>query len=259
MKWSWLWKRERPVSVRFSDLAWDVHSHLVPGVDDGAPDLEVALEMVRGMHALGYKGMVLTPHVMSDLYPNSPETLRPAFESLQSALKEARIPLKLELAAEYLLEPECLELLQSGELLTFTCADHAGNTKEVVLMEFGFHHAPNEDLVKEALFAAQTRGLTPLLAHCERYPYLHKEEGLLEMWRERGGWMSVNAASLGGAYGPETKAMAERAMDRGWVSFVCSDAHGERHVHAVSGLARSRSVRQWLDKGHSKHSGLTLP
>jgi len=161
MKWSWPWKRERPASVRFSDLAWDVHSHLVPGVDDGAPDLDAALDMVRGMHALGYKGMVLTPHIMSDLYPNSPETLRPAFESLQSALKEARIPLKLELAAEYLLEPESLELLHSGELLTFTCADHAGNAKEVVLMEFGFHHAPNDDLVKEALFAAQTRGLTP--------------------------------------------------------------------------------------------------
>lgn len=256
MKWSWPWKRERPASVRFSDLAWDVHSHLVPGVDDGASDLDAALDMVRGMHALGYKGMVLTPHIMSDLYPNSPETLRPAFESLQRALTEARIPMKLELAAEYLLEPECLELLQSGELLTFTCADHAGNAKEVVLMEFGFHHAPNEDLVKEALFAAQTRGLTPLLAHCERYPYLHKEEGLLEMWRERGGWMSVNAASLAGAYGPETRDMAKKCMDRGWVSFLCSDAHGMRHVRALEALSTSKTVARWLASGQSLHRGL---
>lgn len=256
MKWSWPWKRERPASVRFSDLAWDVHSHLVPGVDDGASDLDAAMDMVRGMHALGYKGMVLTPHIMSDLYPNSPETLRPAFESLQSALKEARIPMKLELAAEYLLEPECLELLQSGELLTFTCADHAGNAKEVVLMEFGFHHAPNEDLVKEALFAAQTRNLTPLLAHCERYPYLHKEQDLLELWRERGGWMSVNAASLAGAYGPETRDMAKKCMDRGWVSFLCSDAHGVRHVRALEALSTSKTVARWLAAGHSLHRGL---
>ena len=256
MKWSWLWKRERPASVRFSDLAWDVHSHLVPGVDDGAPDLEAALEMVRGMHALGYKGMVLTPHVMSDLYPNSPETLRPAFDSLQAAVDQAQLPVKLKLAAEYLLEPECLELLQSGELLTFTCDDQAGNEKEVVLMEFGFHHAPHEDLVKESLFAAQTRGLTPLLAHCERYPYLHKEDGLLELWRERGGWMSVNAASLAGAYGPETRDMAKKCMDRGWVSFLCSDAHGMRHVRALEALATSKTVVRWMASGQSLHRGL---
>ncbi|MDA0939954.1 MAG: hypothetical protein O2990_03030 [Bacteroidetes bacterium] len=256
MKWSWLWKRERPASVRFSDLAWDVHSHLVPGVDDGAPDLEAALEMVRGMHALGYKGMVLTPHVMSDLYPNSPETLRPAFDSLQAAVDQAQLPVKLKLAAEYLLEPECLELLQSGELLAFTCVDQAGNEKEVVLMEFGFHHAPHEDLVKESLFAAQTRGLTPLLAHCERYPYLHKEDGLLELWRERGGWMSVNAASLAGAYGPETRDMAKKCMDRGWVSFLCSDAHGMRHVRALEALATSKTVVRWMASGQSLHRGL---
>lgn len=256
MRWSWPWKRTRRAVVRFTDLAWDVHSHLVPGVDDGAPDLEAAIQMVRGMHALGYKGMVLTPHVMSDLYPNTPETLRPAFDSLQSALREARIPMELQLAAEYLLEAECLELLHSGELLTFTCLDQAGSTQEVVLMEFGFHHAPNEDLVKEALFAAQTRGLTPLLAHCERYPYLHKEEGLLEMWRERGGWMAVNAASLAGAYGPETRDMAKKCMDRGWVSFLCSDAHGMRHVRSLEALATSKTVERWMASGQCLHRGL---
>jgi protein-tyrosine phosphatase len=256
MRWSWPWKRERSASVRFSDLAWDVHSHLVPGVDDGAPDLDAALDMVRGMHALGYKGMVLTPHIMSDLYPNSPETLRPAFESLLTALEEAHLPMQLELAAEYLLEPESLELLQSGELLTFTCLDHAGSAREVVLMEFGFHHAPHEDLVKEALFAAQTRGLTPLLAHCERYPYLHKDDALLELWRERGGWMSVNAASLAGAYGPETRDMAKKCMDRGWVSFLCSDAHGMRHVRALEALATSNTVARWMASDQCLHRGL---
>jgi len=252
----WPWRRERPSIVRFRDWKWDLHSHLVPGVDDGAESVDDALEMLRGMHALGYTGMVLTPHVMRDLYPNSPATLRPAFEALERAVAEARIPVELRLAAEYHLEPESLNSLEKGDLLTFRCADKDGAVKEVVLLEFGFHHAPNEDLVKEALFHAATRGLTPLLAHCERYPYLHKDAGLLELWMERGGWMSVNAASLAGAYGPETRDMAKKCMDRGWVSFVCSDAHGMRHVRALETLGSSRTVAQWISQGQSLHRGL---
>ncbi len=256
MRWSWPWRREQPASVQFSKLGWDVHSHLVPGVDDGAPDVESALEMVRHMVALGYRGMVLTPHIMSDLYPNSPATLQPAFDALVKAVQDAKIPMKLELAAEYLLEADFLTLLTSDDVLTFRCRDQRGDVKEVVLLEFGFHHAPDENLVKEALFEAQTKGLTPLLAHCERYPYLHKNEGLLDLWRSRDGWMSVNAASLAGAYGPETRDMARRCMERGWVSFVCSDAHGMRHVRALESLGNSRTVFKWMQDGHSLHAHL---
>lgn len=258
MPFRWPWNQPSPARVEFSELGWDLHSHMVPGVDDGAADLEAALAMVKGMAKLGYHGLVITPHIMADLYPNTPETLRPAFARLVQAVEEQNIPMKLHLAAEYHLDHEFMAAMEHGELLTIPWAQ-GGVRKKLILVEFGFHQPPEKAMVEEALFTLQTRGLTPLLAHCERYPYLHADDGLLALWAERGGWLSVNAASLGGAYGPETKAMAERAMDRGWVSFVCSDAHGERHVHAVSGLARSRSVRQWLDQGHSKHLGLTLP
>ena len=187
--------------MKFSQLGWDVHSHLVPGVDDGAPDVDAALEMVRHMVALGYRGMVLTPHIMSDLYPNSPGTLRGPFDDLVQAVKEAGIPMELRLAAEYLMDADMLRTLKEGDPMTFSC-DDGQRAHEVMLMEFGFHHAPEEALVKDALFEAQTRGITPLLAHCERYPYLHKDAALLELWHERGGWMAVNAASLGGSLRP---------------------------------------------------------
>ena len=111
-------------------------------------------------------------------------------------------------------------------------------------------------MLQRALTYAQTHGLTPLLAHCERYPYLHKNEALLDLWRERGGWMSVNAASLVGAYGNEVKDMAHRCMTQGWVSFVCSDAHGMRHVRALESLSHSRHVAQWMEEGHCLHAGL---
>ena len=255
MKWSWPWRREAPASVKFSQLGWDVHSHLVPGVDDGAPDVDAALEMVRHMVSLGYRGMVLTPHIMSDLYPNSPSTLRGPYDNLVRAMQEAGIPMELRLAAEYLMDADMLRTLKEGDPMTFSC-DDGQRAHEVMLMEFGFHHAPEEALVKDALFEAQTRGITPLLAHCERYPYLHKDVSLLELWHERGGWMAVNAASLAGAYGPETRNLAKQFMERGWVSFVCSDAHGMRHVRALESLGNSRTVAQWMAAGHSLHGGL---
>ena len=174
MKWSWPWRRNEPAEAPFRELGWDVHSHLVPGVDDGAQDLEASLDMVRGMAALGYRGMVLTPHIMADLYPNSHATLKPAFETLVHAVQDASIPIELQLAAEYLLDVDCLKQVQENDVMTFHCTDDKGLTRQVLLLEFGFHHAPDTALVKELLFEAQTQGLTPLLAHCERYPYLHR-------------------------------------------------------------------------------------
>ncbi len=109
MNWRWPWRKDRGHSISLGELKWDVHSHVVPGVDDGAPDMEAALEMVRGMHDLGYSGMVVTPHIMSDLYPNRRKTLEPSFEALQLAVKAEGIEMQLRLAAEYLLDQELME------------------------------------------------------------------------------------------------------------------------------------------------------
>ena len=105
MKWRWPWRRESVEPVQLGELTWDVHSHVVPGVDDGAQDLDAALTMVRSMAALGYQGMVLTPHVMSDLYPNSRENLNLPSNDWCTPFK-AGISMELQLAAEYLLETD---------------------------------------------------------------------------------------------------------------------------------------------------------
>ena len=188
MAWKWPWRPSSATAVDFGQWKWDVHSHLVPGVDDGAATMKDALDMLRGMEALGYTGMVVTPHVMSDLYPNTPGTLQPAFDAFQSEAKASGIQVELKLAAEYMMDPHLLDLLRKGHILDFPCTSIPdGKPHRLVLMEFGFHQAPPHDLVKEAMFVAQTQGYTPLLAHCERYPYLHKDEELLTLWRERGG------------------------------------------------------------------------
>lgn len=257
MNWRWPWRKDRGHSISLGELKWDVHSHVVPGVDDGAPDMEAALEMVRGMHDLGYSGMVVTPHIMSDLYPNRRKTLEPPFEALQLAVKAEGIEMQLRLAAEYLLDQELLENISKNDVMSFPCIEiPSGIQRTMLLIEFGFHHPPEEALVKEVMFAAQTRGLTPLLAHCERYPYLHDDPNLLETWHSRGGWMSVNAASLAGAYGPAVRDMAKQCMDRGWVSFLCSDAHGMRHVKALEALQTSQTVARWMNSDSPQHLGL---
>ena len=255
MPLTWPWRRRRKALVDFSNLVWDIHSHVVPGVDDGANSLEEAMEMLEHMARLGYRGMVVTPHIMADLYPNTRAELEPAFAQLQEAVASSPLNMKLRLAAEYHLDQEFLELIQRDELLCIPC-QMEGTPHRLVLMEFGFHQAPPEDMVKEACFQLQTLGYTPLLAHCERYPYLHDDASLLDMWRERGGWMSVNAASLAGAYGPETQAMAEACMRKGWVAFLCSDAHGMRHVRALDSLRGNEHVAKWMNSGSPMHLGL---
>ena len=212
-------------AIDLSVFAVDYHSHLVPGVDDGAPDLEASLEMIDALVSLGYRGAVTTPHVMAGMYPNTPETLRPPFELLQHAVAERHPDFKLALGAEYFLDASLLDAVQTGrELLA------PGGR---LLFELAFSAPPETGLLQEFLFEAQVKGLKPVMAHIERYPYWHNNLDQFEELHEQGVVLQVNAASLAGAYGPEIQKAAEQFIDKGWVRILGTDAHGIRHIDAL--------------------------
>lgn len=205
---------------------FDYHSHLVPGVDDGAPTLEASLEMIDALVSLGYEGAITTPHVYPDLYPNTPDTLAPAFRTLAEAVAERHPGFQLELGAEYLLDPSLLDLIREGNQLLAP----GGR----LLFEWSFHDAPDPGLLKEVIFESQMMGLQPVLAHIERYPYAHDRLQDFGDLADQGVWLQVNAASLVGAYGPEVQLAAETCIERGWVHVLGSDAHGMRHIDALA-------------------------
>ena len=222
--------------LELSCFSVDYHSHLVPGVDDGAQSLEESLEMIDALVSLGYRGAVTTPHILAGMYPNSPETLKPPFAELQAAVKLRHSEFQLALGAEYFLDAGVLELVKSGgELLT------PGNR---LLFELGFVEPPEKGLIQEFLFEAQMRGLTPVMAHIERYPYWHNELHRFEEWQEQGVILQVNAASLVGAYGPEVQEAAETCIAQGWVRILGTDAHGMRHIDALNAARVKHSAHQ---------------
>lgn len=241
-----------------SHLRTDLHCHLLPGVDDGSKSVDESLAMIERLRGLGYSGSVLTSHIYAELYPNNRSTLQPAFDVLRNAVHARWPDYRLHLAAEYFVDQHFEACIASDDLLWFPAVDAEGAQVKCVLFEFGFHEAPMQ--AKDIVFQLQMSGYQPVLAHVERYPYWYQDLSLMEELHERGVWLTLNAASLAGAYGPSTYSIARQVMERGWCQFICSDAHAMRHIEALEAVDCSPLVQQWVeDKGALRHQRLLQP
>ena len=266
----WLWKlMARMQGVRVGEkpdfsgepigigahLQTDLHCHLVPGVDDGAQNVEQSMAMIERLRGLGYSGSILTSHIYAELYPNNRSTLTPAFETLKAAVQQRWPDYRLHLAAEYFLDQHFEACIASDDLLWFPALDAEGLPVRCVLFEFGFHEPPLQ--AKDIVFQLQMSGYQPVLAHVERYPYWHQDLAMLEDLHERGVWLTLNAASLAGAYGPSTYAAARQVIERGWCRYICSDAHAMRHIESLEAIDCSPIVQTWVrNRGAAHHQGL---
>lgn len=216
----------------FGFLHTDMHSHLIPGIDDGAPDVETAVALVRRLQDMGFERIITTPHVMADLYANTPETILGGLEVLRAALKAAGIHLPVSAAAEYLMDEEFGNKIAAGGLLTLP-----GNH---VLVEMSFIGEPPN--LYDYLFRLQTRGYKPILAHPERYMFLHKDMAAYERLRQAGCLFQVNLLSLDGYYGKAVQQTAEKLINKGWVELLGTDLHHQRHADALGMLLQSRKA-----------------
>src|SRR5690606_38588595 len=211
----------KKVSFRVGELLQaDMHSHILPGIDDGAPDVESSLELVRGLLALGYKKLIATPHIISDIHPNTPETIRAAYDQLEAALKANQIDVPVSYAAEYMLDENFLQLVSENKLLCIH--------DQIVLIETMFMDSPPN--LEHILFQMQTHGYQPLLAHPERYHYLDKNFARLDPFRDRNCLLQCNALSFVGYYGKREQEMALRMLDAGIIDYIGSDMHHNRHL-----------------------------
>lgn len=216
----------------------DIHSHLLPGIDDGAQSLEESVALIRGLMDLGYKKLVTTPHIIHDFYPNDPVIIQSKLEYLQQRLVEEGISVDLSAAAEYHLDEFFMEQLEkNAPLLTF------GNN--YVLFETPFM---NESVyLKECIFKLISRGLKPVLAHPERYIYLHNNFSLVEDLLNRGVLFQININSLRGHYSKAAKTMAEKLIKEGWVHFLGSDCHSMHHVRLTEESMTLKYFKKALD------------
>ncbi|HEX6180021.1 MAG TPA: CpsB/CapC family capsule biosynthesis tyrosine phosphatase [Chitinophagaceae bacterium] len=214
-----IFKKKSSASVDFSALGTDMHSHLLPGIDDGAGNATESIEMMDGLRELGFKKFITTPHIMADMYPNTPDTIDAAFDNLKLA---AGNDIPLRPAAEYYLDESFDVLLEKNEPLL--CISN-----NMVLVEFSFVTASIN--FKERIFNMQIRGYQPVLAHPERYLYFNKE--IFDELKNAGCLFACNILSFTGYYGKVPVELANYLFKKDYIDFLGSDAHHDRHIAAL--------------------------
>ena len=230
----------KPAETSYEALAIDVHSHLIPGIDDGAKTLDDSLDMLRGLHALGFRKCITTPHIMSDAFRNTPENILGGLEKLRSAVQEAGLDMELEAAAEYYLDEVFMERIENEPLLTF------GGEQRYVLFETSYVSRPM--YLESAIFKLQEQGYTPVLAHPERYQYFWdlKDVSEIQGLRERGARMQINLTSFAGTRGKRAAWIAGEMAREGLVDFVGSDIHRAVQLEALRRATANRDLQSLL-------------
>lgn len=226
-------KKSREYTVNFSEIGVDIHSHLIPGVDDGAKDLENSIELIKGLIDLGFKKIITTPHIYWEYYPNTKDRLLAGLDTLRRGLKNANINIEVECAAEYFMDEHFEELLKKKELLTF------GDNYILVEMSFFAEAIKIEDYS----FKMQVAGYKPILAHPERYTYYNKNFGRFQELKDRGFKLQLNLLSLTGHYGKEVKDLAIKLLNANLYDFVGTDTHNLGHVEKLQTLTSIKNKK----------------
>lgn len=211
-------------AVDLSAIHTDMHSHLLPGIDDGSPDVETSLELMKGLQDLGLKKFITTPHILWDLYRNDDASIGDALSVLETEAEHKRFPMAISAAAEYMMDDHFAGLLRNKHPLRSFAGNH-------VLVEFSFVSQPFE--WKEMLFDLQIQGYQPVLAHPERYSYLGSHVAPFQEIADMGVLLQVNLNSLTGYYGKPAFALAQGLIKNKMVSLVGTDLHHTRHLDAL--------------------------
>lgn len=221
-------------------LGADMHSHLLPGLDDGAATLDDSLALLRELRRLGFRRLVMTPHIMGDFYKNTPESIRAALTVLrEAAAAQGLDDVVMECAAEYYLDEFLGHKLADGtEMLTF------GGAQRYLLFETSYMNEPLN--LFETIFEMQAQGYRPVLAHPERYNYFYGRLAEIEkLRRNHGVLLQINLNSLAGYYSPAAQKLAEQLIDAQLVDFVGTDTHHLRHTAT---LGRKTAVLPYFRK-----------
>jgi len=223
--------------IDLSGLNTDMHSHLIPGIDDGAKTVEESLELIRVMQSLGYSKLITTPHIMSDYFRNTPEIIAEGLELVRAALKKENIPVEISAAAEYYIDDGFIRKLEVEPLLTIG--------DNYVLTEVSYINPP--DNVEQVFFRLMVLGYKPILAHPERYPFWYRNLDQYRRFYEMGVTLQLNMNSLAGYYGPDAKAIGEKLIDMDIITALGSDMHHMRHGAAMQQVVKERYLQKILD------------
>ncbi|HTB53375.1 MAG TPA: CpsB/CapC family capsule biosynthesis tyrosine phosphatase [Ferruginibacter sp.] len=216
----------------------DIHSHILPGIDDGSPDIETSLRLVKGIYDLGIKRSIATPHIMGDMYKNNPETIAAALKKLKTACVQAQIDIELSAAAEYMIDDQFMRIIRSkSPLLTIH--------ENIILTEQSYAVRTNnlEEIAAEII----ANGYRPIMAHPERYFFYYKDYDNYFQLKEFGFLLQVNLLSLTGHYGKQAEKAAKFILQENLADLVGTDMHHQGHLSLMQKRENLQKLHQHLE------------
>jgi len=206
---------------KISKVKIDMHSHLIPSIDDGSKSINSSLEILEYMSRVGYKKIITTPHTIANKYPNSTSSILKGLDELNEALKDRKIDIDVEVASEYYMDDEFINRLNIDDILTI------GDDK-YILFETSYNFKPI--YFEEVVFQMISKGYRPILAHPERYKYISNPKKEFLRFKKLGIYLQLDINSLGGHYGKLAKKYAKILINLGIVDFIGSDVHYKKQV-----------------------------
>ena len=220
----------------FSVLKTDIHSHFIPGIDDGSPDMETTISLIKEMQGLGFKKVITTPHVMSDFYKNSSDIILKGLTDIRSELKVQNINMEIEAAAEYYIDYDFEQKIGKEKFLTFG--------DNYILVELSFMEAPKN--LFDIIFKLQLEGYKVVLAHPERYAFFTMDD--YEELVNRGVLLQINWLSIIGYYSPQIEQKTKDLISADMISFIGSDCHNMNHAELYK---KCQTTKAWHDLNNS--------
>jgi len=221
-------KADPQVEKLFTDEFIDIHSHILPGIDDGAKTTEHSIKLLTAMRNLGIRNFVFTPHVIEGVWENSTERILSVFNELKTAVEQnpALNDIEIRVAAEYMMDENFQRLLENKDFLPIH--------ENKILVEMSYL-APPANLF-EILSEIRYKGFIPILAHPERYKSFHKELTVYEQLKDAGCLFQVNMISLTNYYGKSVHESAVWLLRNNMIDFIGSDLHHMRHIEQINSL-----------------------
>ena len=216
-------KNSKPIlKDLLQDNFTDIHSHLLPNIDDGAKNIEETIHLIQTLKEYGFAQFTATPHTFTGYYDNTRTAILSNWEHTLEILREQNIDSNLQVASEYLLDEHLIQSLQNEPLLTIK--------ENYVLVEMSYLNAPIN--LFDLLFDLQVAGYKPVLAHPERYVFYHKNMDSYKKLKNSGCLFQLNLLSTVGYYGSPVKNIAQELLKSGMIDFVGSDVHHKKHLAA---------------------------
>ena len=200
----------------------DIHSHLLPGIDDGAKTIDDTRNLILELKSFGYNHFITTPHIITNVWKNNETSIENHYNSINAELEKEGLFSSFNVAAEYMIDSFFMKRLETEKLLTLK--------DNYVLIEMSYLNPPIQ--LYDIIFEIQLTGYTPVLAHPERYTFYHHNFSEYEKLKKTGCLFQLNLLSTVDYYGKNISSVADKLLQKGMIDFVGSDVHHANHIQS---------------------------